>query len=137
MPSKYSFETAPKTYEWKDSAVGNRRHRRGDDGSVGSGSLTYSSAASSIHSATGESTDSSFAEIMRVLDGESSTGKDIAMYLQQHHQQQSRLQRGDEKSVAESLAYSTDAESHMMRSLKSDGESTHLVGFDLISTITG
>ena len=137
MPTKYSFETTPtQTYEWKES-TGHRRHRRGEEGSVDptdgscSGSLTYSSAASSIHSAAGESTDSSFADIMKVLDGD---GKDIAMYLQQQ-QQSGRILR-DGQSVAESLAYSTDAESKTM-TLKSEGESTALHGFDLVSTITG
>lgn len=102
------------------------------------GSLTYSSAASSINSAA-ESTDSSFADIMKVLDGPEST-REIAMYLQHKEAAAAAAtaaRRQDERSVAESsLAYSTDAES-MMRSLVTEGESTALQGADYISTMTG
>lgn len=130
---KYTFESTP-TYGFKDTDR-RKHHRRAtshtsegeNDPTDGSGSLTYS-AASSINSA-GESTDSSFGEIMRVLDGQEDT-KEIAAYLKKEAARQVR----DEKSVADSLAYSTDAESHM-RSLATEAGS-HLHG-DLISTITG
>lgn len=117
------------------------------------GSLTYS-AASSINSA-GESTDSSFADIMRVLDmqdgGHNSSNTDFANMLHkskhstsqeyQYHMSAgvgggvggSHYPQGHPKSssrssatsVASSLQYSTDSQSHM------------LVGADIISTITG
>jgi len=136
MATKYTFETtSAATYEFKDEK--RTRHRRnssdatdGADGDPldGSGSLTYS-AASSINSTTGESTDSSFADIMRVLDVQDS--RELASYLRKEAARTGK----DEKSVAESLAYSTDAESHL-RSLATDMESA-LHGADLISTITG
>lgn len=119
-----------------------RRHQRtnSDDGDPtdGSGSLTYS-AASSINSA-GESTDSSFADIMKVLDmqdpgelGPLLKEKGISpseyhMHLQQqanypaHHHHKTR---SSQASVASSLQYSTD------------GESNFLLGTDLVSTTTG
>jgi hypothetical protein len=134
MSTQYSMETTA-TYEFKDTTsrrTSSSRHSHDDDGN---GSLSYSSAENSVNSAAGESTDSSFADIMKVLDGPEST-RDIAHYLQQKEER--ARARQDEKSVAESLAYSTDdAESHMMRSLVSAGDSTALHGADLISTITG
>jgi len=146
MTTKYSFETTAK-YDYRGDKH-SRRGRRGNnslgnnsssslytdhhdadgDPSDGNASLTYS-AASSVNSATNESTDSSFADIMRVLDGQDS--KEVAAYLKKEAHRTGR----DEKSVAESLAYSTDAESHL-RSLATDGESA-LHGTDLLSTITG
>lgn len=130
MATKYTFESSA-AYEFRDDK---RRHRRGSssysntdhsdvDPLDGNGSLTYS-AASSINSGNGESTDSSFADMMKVLDIQDS--KELTQYLRW---------RKDEKSVAESLAYSTDAESHL-RSLATDAESA-LHGADLLSTITG
>lgn len=122
--AKYTFD-AP-AYEPTSSGK-KKNHRRvhsnnslngGEEGDPldGSGSLTYS-AASSINSAAGESTDSSFADIFRVLDGQDS--KELAAVIQKARQK-------DERSVAaesqHSLAYSTDAESHL-RSLATDGES--------------
>jgi hypothetical protein len=135
MTTKYKFESS---YGFKEEpAPKPRRHHRrlsrdsegGEDADPtdGSGSLTYS-AASSINSAAGESTDSSFADIMKVLDVQDS--KELTSFLQKE-----RSHRRDERSVAESLAYSTDAESQM-RSLATDGESL-LHGTDIISTITG
>jgi hypothetical protein len=138
MAAKYTFEPS---YGFKDDPVvpkHRRHHRRSSRGSEGgddadptdgSGSLTYS-AASSINSAAGESTDSSFADIMKVLDVQDS--KELASYL---HKEKHIHHRRDERSVAESLAYSTDAES-MMRSMATDGESL-LHGADFASTITG
>lgn len=149
----YKFEATP-TYEFKEAPPPRSSRHRRDDSSVGSGSLTYS-AGSSVHSATGESTDSSFGDIMKVLDGESSS-VDIAAYLQQkgyghssvrdersiaadslaYSTDAESLLRYD-KSVADSLAYSTDAESNMLRSMATEGDSTALMGTDLITTITG
>ena len=129
MATQYSMEP---TFEFRpDRRTSSGRHHDPDP-TDGSGSLTYSSAASSINSQA-ESTDSSFADIMKVLDGPEGT-REIAMYLQ--HKEAVAARRQDEKSVAESLAYSTDAES-MMRSMVTDAESTALAGADLISTITG
>lgn len=112
-----------------------RHHRRG--GSEGSGaSLTYSAGSSvqSAGSAAGESTDSSFADIMRVLDLQDSKelqefiqreGVDPRIYVKNKAQQQQQQQQvmnanvctnsmigstRDEKSVT-SLAYSTDGDS--------------------------
>ena len=124
------------------SKIKKKHHRRGK-GNTGSGSssekdddgansLTYSSAASSIaSSAAGESTDSSFADVMRVLDLQDNNelaylmkkdgGVDSLRYAQM--QQQKRLQAST-ASVAESLAYSTDGESA-------------LGGEHLLQTITG
>ena len=115
--SRYTFEsTTPASVS----------HKRGDD-TDGNGSLSYS-AASSIQS-TGESSDSSFADIMKVLDD----SKDIAAFIKKN---QPAAARTDEKSVAaESLAYSTDAESHI-RSLATDAESK-LQGTDLIMDLAG
>jgi hypothetical protein len=63
---------------------------------------------------------------MKVLDAQD--GKDLASYLRG-----SSSSRRDEKSVAESLAYSTDADTHL-RSLATDGES-HLRGTDLLRCV--
>jgi hypothetical protein len=174
---KYTFDSPATTYEFTSSgtAVGgggkkkHQHHRRlsskdsdnnqnGDHDTVdGSGSLTYS-AASSINSQAGESTDSSFADIMRVLDVQDS--KELAAVLQKeraarhysnnsHHNFGSHNNKhsyhrhgGDERSIAahsitaESLTYSTDAESHM-RSLATDAEFSGLHGTGILSTITG
>jgi hypothetical protein len=170
---KYTFDTP--TYELASSsgAVGaghgkskgkhHRRHSSKDseshdhDPTDGSGSLTYS-AASSINSNAGESTDSSFADIMRVLDVQDS--KELAAVLQkerarhvnshfgkhgsQYHHGQHHFHHGDERSIAagsiaadsmHSLTYSTDAESHW-RSLATDGESG-LHGTGILGTIAG
>ena len=149
MSTKFSFETTP-TYEFKEAPPPRSSRHRRDDSSVGSGSLTYS-AGSSVHSANGESTDSSFAGIMKVLDADSSI--DIAAYLQQQkggHSVRDERSIADslaystdaesmlryDKSVVDSLAYSTDAESHL-RSMATEGESTALMGTDLLSTVTG
>lgn len=178
---KYTFDTSSTTptYELSSSGGKKKHHRRhssnnsenhnggggggGDhcDPTDGSGSLTYS-AASSINSQAGESTDSSFADIMRVLDVQDS--KELAAVLQKerarhsnshfgkhhHHQYQHHPHPhnfhhgGDERSIAahsiaaesaQSLTYSTDAESHM-RSLATDAESG-LHGTGILSTIAG
>lgn len=111
-----------------------RNSSSGDDD--GTGSLTYS-ATSSV---TGESTDSSFGDIMKVLENQGDS-KELASFLKKH------AHRGDEKSIAadslaysaksatsDSLAYSADGESHV-RSLATDGGSlvSHLQGTALLS----
>lgn len=144
----YKFEEASNLYEFHDSKVHNShratRHRRGRSSSSSdpqsqsqaqqdpgdhnscSGSLTYS-ATSSVNSGCADSTDSSFADIMKVLDAQD--GKDLASYLRGS----SSSVRRDERSVAESLAYSTDADTYL-RSLATDGES-HLRGADLLRCV--
>jgi hypothetical protein len=144
----YKFEAAANSlYEFHDSKVhshghrASRQHRRGRSSSSQqsdsqsqqqdqadhnscSGSLTYS-ATSSVNSGCADSTDSSFADIMKVLDAQD--GKDLASYLR-------GSSRRDEKSVAESLAYSTDADTHL-RSLATDGGESHLRGTDLLRCV--
>ena len=151
--SKYVFEETAPTYEFK--ASGNpyshrgrsRKNSYGDASDDGNGSLTYS-ASSSIRSSGGESTDSSFAEIRRALEAQGGAdSKELAAYLKRLHHNHGG--RGDEKSLAaDSLAYSTDADSHLRfagggdslaysadsyaRSLATDLES-HLHGSDFAS----
>jgi hypothetical protein len=129
------FETSSTTYAFHDSKTNNSRRVRDEDPTDGNGSLTYS-AASSVNSGTGESTDSSFADVLRGLDVQES--KEIAAYLEQ------RLSRREDRSVAESfaysanvdsLAYSTEADTHG-RSIATDGE-TKLHGTDYLGSITG
>jgi hypothetical protein len=144
--TKYTFDS----FETNNHTTTKRKHRRhsshdnssnndGDDPTDGNGSLTYS-AASSINSA-GESTDSSFADIMKVLDGQDT--HELAAYLkhqaakQHHNNNMNNHTSRDERSVGESLAYSTDAESHMQRSMGTDADASGLHGTDLLSTITG
>lgn len=132
--TKYTFETSS-SYQKSSSKFGRRSEHADDvDPTDGSGSLTYS-AASSIHSGGESSNESSFADIMKVLDGQDSSG--LAAYLkeresQHHHKSHLSGSNRDERSVAnESLAYSTDAESHV-NSLATGGESalhgTYFVG---------
>jgi hypothetical protein len=161
MPSqkKYTFRSeddyvvSGTMYEFKDTTAplndrsSNKKKARGRTSSVGSnrshgsttdddgtGSLTYS-ATSSVAS------ESSFANIMKVLEGHSSDSKEIASYLQRQnggqraHHKRGMSNGGDEKSCAadslaysarsatsDSLAYSEEAESYM-RMLAADGES--------------
>ena len=61
--------------------------------------------------------------------------KELAAYLRKDGGGSSGHHRKDEKSVAESLAYSMDAES-CMKSMATDNESG-LHGADLLSTFTG
>ena len=145
--TQYTFEQSD--YHMKSATAAanantrkHRRHQRthSDDGDPtdGSGSLTYS-AASSINSA-GESTDSSFADIMKVLDmqdrselgalmKDKMSPAEYHMHLQQQSNQSAHHHhnkaRSSQASVASSLQYSTD------------GESNFLHGTDLVSTITG
>jgi hypothetical protein len=109
-----------------------RRHRRGgstpeDD----TGSLTYS-AASSVNSggssAAGESTDSSFGEIMRVLALQDGPELEALMKKEGFDPKivaKARARLEDTQSVASSLNYSTDG-----------GESL-LHGDGVLTTITG
>ena len=129
-PTTTATTTAEENGDMKNILFAPIEHTDSIKPSNGNGSLTYS-AASSINSA-GESTDSSFADIMRVLDGHEGGSKELAAYLKRE-----AARTTDEKSIAgESLAYSTDAESQMMKSLATDAESA-LQGADLLSTITG
>lgn len=109
-----------------------RHHRRGnsnhsevtDDGSA---SLTYSAGSSIASSAAGESTDSSFADIMRVLDVQDSN--ELAAFMKREGvTDPSQLTRKSKSSTAvsvtSSLQYSTDGESA-------------LEGVNVLSTITG
>ena len=145
---QYTFDQ-PENYHMKTAAAAananTRKHRRQhqrtqSDDHTDSGSLTYS-AASSINSA-GESTDSSFADIMKVLEMHDPNelgplmkekGLSPAEYQLIQHQHASLAgqpsfgfrRRSSQVSVTSSLQYSTD------------GESNILHGADLVSTITG
>jgi hypothetical protein len=113
-------------------------HRRNnsdvdEDPTDGQGSLTYSATSSvqSGGSAAGESTDSSFAGIMRVLDlQDGSSSKELKALLKKEGVSSAvelREKRGygtSAVSVASSLNYSTDGESH-------------LEGSQLLQTIAG
>lgn len=96
------------------------RHRRSfsedTDNTDGAGSLTYSATSSvqSGGSAAGESTDSSFADIMRVLDMQDSQQlKDFIKKEGCTSVDELSKKKGwsGGMSVASSLAYSTDGES--------------------------
>ena len=145
QPSEYGMKAATAAANANTRKHRSRQHQRTNsedaDPTDGAGSLTYS-AASSINSA-GESTDSSFADIMKVLDMQDPqelgslmkdrglTPAEYHMHLQ--HQQalnpalhsQASKQRSSQASLTSSLQYSTD------------GESNFLAGTDLISTFTG
>jgi hypothetical protein len=148
--TQYTFDQASDYHMKSATAAANantRRHRKQHirtpsedaDPTDGAGSLTYS-AASSINSA-GESTDSSFADIMKVLDLQdpSELGpliKEKGLSPAEYHMQSQQTAnypshhphnkvRSSQVSVASSLQYSTD------------GESNFLHGADLVSTITG
>lgn len=107
---------------------GNSQNSEGDaDPSDGSASLTYSAGSSIASSAAGESTDSSFADIMRVLDVQDS--QELAAYMKREGvtdpAQALRKSKGSTAvSVTSSLNYSTDGESA-------------LVEDSLLSTIAG
>ena len=106
---------------------GGNRHRRNfsedTDNTDGAGSLTYSATSSvqSGGSAAGESTDSSFADIMRVLDLQDSD--QLKEFIKKEGcTSVDELQKkrgwatnggGGGMSVTSSLAYSTDGESHL------------------------
>ena len=101
---------------------GSNRHRRtyseDTDNTDGAGSLTYSATSSvqSGGSAAGESTDSSFADIMRVLDLQDS--EQLKEFIKKEgctsvDELQKKKGWSTSGSVASSLAYSTDGESHL------------------------
>lgn len=102
----------------------NKHHRRtyseDTDNTDGGGSLTYSATSSvqSGGSAAGESTDSSFADIMRVLDLQDSQQlkefikKEGCTSVDELQRKKGWTSSGG-MSVASSLAYSTDGESHL------------------------
>jgi hypothetical protein len=110
-----------------------RRHRRANsnhsedaDAEDGSASLTYSAGSSIASSAAGESTDSSFADIMKVLDVQDSN--ELAAFMKREGvTDPSQFQRKSKASTmsvgTESLAYSTDGSA--------------LEGVQLLQTITG
>lgn len=141
QPAEYGMRAATAAANANTRKHRSRQHQRTNsedaDPTDGAGSLTYS-AASSINSA-GESTDSSFADIMKVLDLQDPqelgslmkerglTPAEYQMHLQHQarHSQQASNQRSSQASVTSSLQYSTD------------GESNFLAGTDIVSTITG
>jgi len=128
----YSLASGTSSRSSKEDQLHRKPHRRrgSDDAdpSDGTASLTYS-AASSVNSggsAAGESTDSSFADIMRVLDMQDSQElKDLIRKEGVSSVGELRNRRlASGQSVASSLAYSTDGESQ-------------LEGTKLLQTITG
>jgi hypothetical protein len=139
MTTKYSFGTT--TFASTTNKSKKSKHKRGSghrhdkdgnedqDPTDGNGSLTYS-ATSSVHSggsATGESTDSSFADIMRVLDLQDDPNEVAGLKKGKGVSSagESRGRRGHSgASVASSLNYSTDGESL-------------LGGMNLLQTIAG
>lgn len=149
---KKTHYTMEPSVEIKNTPATRRRGSKSESTSDDTeGSLDYSSGNSSSRS-----TDSSFADILKVLEGPEMTA-DLAHYLQQ----QQKLR--DDKSVAESslaysafadgesqmvrshftgsgsLAYSavTDGESHMMRSHWTEADGSTLHGADLVTAIPG
>jgi hypothetical protein len=108
------------------------RGRSEDEDGATAGSLSYSAATS--HSSSMASTDSSFAEFRRVLDEGDS--KDLASFLKEHVRGHNNHGGRDEKSItADSLAYSTDADTLHGRSYGTDADS-HLQGSTLVSNGT-
>lgn len=103
-----------------------RRHRRGAPASEDdNGSLTYS-AGSSCSSAAGESTDSSFADIMKVLA------------LQDEPELEALMKREgiDARAFAKAKAKATDSSVASSLNYSTDGESA-LNGENVLQTITG
>jgi hypothetical protein len=95
-----------------------RTHIEDTDNTDGAGSLTYSATSSvqSGGSAAGESTDSSFADIMRVLDMQDS--QQLKDFIKKEgctsvDELQKKKGWSGGMSVASSLAYSSDGESHL------------------------
>jgi hypothetical protein len=137
----YTFGGAtPKTS--KKNSFKKKHHKRGGhkhhdsedhDPTDGEGSLSYS-AASSVNSggsAAGESTDSSFADIMRVLDLQEHDSKELRDLCKKEGvntagelREKRGLPSSGAYSVASSLNYSIDGESH-------------LEGSNLLQTIAG
>jgi hypothetical protein len=117
----YQFASTSYVSTGSGKKHGGSRHRRSfseDTDTDGAGSLTYSATSSvqSGGSAAGESTDSSFADIMRVLDLQDSEQlKEIIKKEGVSSIDELQKKRGYQSgaSVASSLAYSTDGESHL------------------------
>ena len=146
--TQYVFDDSPSTpttYAYRDKLKNGRSRRNSRDGSSnlsqyyhsldddadGGASLTYSTTSSvNSCSVAGESHDSSFADIMKVLDVHD--GKDLASFLKRDFLTNSS-KHGDERSTAESLAYSVDNESYTLRSQVADNESV-LQGTDFVMT---
>jgi hypothetical protein len=150
---KKTHFTMEPLFEAKNPPASRRRGSKADSTSDDTeGSLDYSSGNSSARS-----TDSSFADILKVLEGPEMT-VDLANYLKQQQKQNNR----DDKSTAESslayscadgesqmmrshftgggsLAYSTmtDGESHMVRSHWTGTDASTLHGADFVTTIPG
>lgn len=115
-----------------------RRHRRGGPSEDDNGSLSYSSAGSSINSgassgsAAGESTDSSFADIMRVLALQE--GPELDALMKREGLDPRTIARMKAKAAATGTVDSGSAASSLNYS--TDGESA-LNGECVIQTITG
>lgn len=118
----FAFASSGSTF--KGGRGRKNKHRRtyseDTDNTDGGGSLTYSATSSvqSGGSAAGESTDSSFADIMRVLDLQDSQQlkefikKEGCTSVEELQKKKGWTSSGG-MSVASSLAYSTDGESHL------------------------
>ena len=118
----FAFASSGSTF--KGGRGRRNKHRRtyseDTDNTDGGGSLTYSATSSvqSGGSAAGESTDSSFADIMRVLDLQDSQQlkefikKEGCTSVDELQRKKGWTSSGG-MSVASSLAYSTDGESHL------------------------
>eukprot|EP00547_Thalassionema_nitzschioides_P001954 CAMPEP_0194202422 /NCGR_PEP_ID=MMETSP0156-20130528/2446_1 /TAXON_ID=33649 /ORGANISM="Thalassionema nitzschioides, Strain L26-B" /LENGTH=250 /DNA_ID=CAMNT_0038927907 /DNA_START=264 /DNA_END=1016 /DNA_ORIENTATION=- len=103
-----------------------RRHRRGAPASEDdNGSLTYS-AGSSCSSAAGESTDSSFADIMKVLAFQDEPELEALM----------KREGIDARTLAKAKAKATDLSVASSLNYSTDGESA-LNGEHVLQTITG
>jgi hypothetical protein len=118
----YQFASSSYVSTGGGKKVASRQHRRTyseDTDTDGAGSLTYSATSSvqSGGSAAGESTDSSFADIMRVLDLQDSEQlKEIIKKEGVSSVDELQKKRGYHSgtaSVASSLGYSTDGESQL------------------------
>jgi hypothetical protein len=122
----------------RQASSSKRRHRRGGPPEDDNGSLSYSSAGSSTNSgessgsAAGESTDSSFADIMRVLALQE--GPELEALMKKEGLDPRKIARMRAKAAAAGTADSSSVESSLNYS--TDGESA-LNGECVIQTITG
>jgi len=136
QPAEYGMKAATVAANANTRKHRNRQHQRTSSADVDptdAGSLTYSTT-SSINS-TGESTDSSFADIMKVLEMQDPSelsslpiqerGMTPAEYQAVKAQNPSFFKPRSTVSVTSSLNYSTD------------GESNFLAGMDLVSARSG
>ena len=113
MTNRPTFSLSPRGWE--------SQRRKGEEFDDGNVSLTYS-AASSVNSGGGETADSSFAEVMRVLDIQDSW--ELKEFIRKEGATSANRRLSSGQSLAGSLAYSTDGESH-------------LEGSKLLQTLTG